>query len=121
MFLATANKSRQLVHFSLIGHITRDEFVRARADIVAILNEMYPGFLLLTDFARLESMSTDCAPEIAWAMEICDQKKIGRVIRIIPDSTKDIGLDILTLFHYKNRPPTITCQNILETAQYISQ
>src|SRR5436305_803137 len=98
MFLVTANKSKQLVYFSMIGDVTRDELMRARGDVTAILNEMSAGFLLLSDFSRLESMSTDCAPEIAWVMEMCDQKKVGRVIRVIPDTRKDIGLDILSLF-----------------------
>jgi hypothetical protein len=47
-------------------------------------------------------------------MELFDRKGVAQVVRVIPDKTKDIGLQVLYLLHYKNPPPLIVCESILE-------
>jgi hypothetical protein len=39
---------------------------------------------------------------------------------VIPDPSKDIGLDILALFHYRKRPRMVTCKNMVEAAEKLS-
>jgi len=53
-------------------------------------------------------------------MELADKSGVGLLVRVIPDPTKDIGLDILTLFHYRNLPRMITCENMSEAAEKLS-
>jgi len=38
-------------------------------------------------------------------------------VRVIPDSNKDIGLNILSLFHYRHQPQVVTCKNMAEAAR----
>jgi hypothetical protein len=33
-------------------------------------------------------------------MDICNEKGVSRVISIVPDPTKDIGLRLMSLFHF---------------------
>jgi anti-anti-sigma regulatory factor len=117
MFLATINKPKQLLHLSLIGDVTLEEVARGREDVAAIMADLSPGFHVLTDLGRLDSLSVDCAGEIGKVMEMCDQKGIGSVLRVIPDPRKDIGMNILAHFHYRHPPPTITCANMIEAAK----
>jgi len=76
---------------------------------------------MLTDLGRLDSMDIACATEIGKVMELCDQKGIGKVIRVIPDPSKDIGLSILSHFHYKHRPKIIICENMDDLARLFSR
>jgi hypothetical protein len=88
--------------------------------VVALLAELGPGFRLLADLGRMESISKDCVAEIGKAMELFDQKGVALVVRVIPDPTKDIGLNILSHFHYRRHPRTATCANMVEAASLLS-
>ena len=45
---------------------------------------------------------------------------VGLLVRVIPDPTKDIGLDILAIFHYRHRPRMVTCKNLVEAMEKLS-
>jgi hypothetical protein len=64
-------------------------------------------------------MRVNCATEIAKIMQLCDQKGVELVVRVVPDQTKDIGLGILSLFHYRHRPRSVTCKNMAEAAKLL--
>src|SRR2546423_6580394 len=120
MFLATINKSKQLLCLSFIGQVRVEELVQGREDLIALLAELSPGFRVLADLERLESMSVGCAPEIGRTMELCEQKGVGLVVRLIPDQTKDIGLGILSNFHYRHLPPIANCKTMTDAAKLLS-
>ena len=121
MFLATINKPKQLLCLSFIDRVRLDELERVREQSALLLAELAPGFRLLTDLDRLESVDADCAPEIGRLMELCDEKGVSIVVRVIPDPTKDIGLNIIARFHYrKHRPRIVTCETMAEAAELLS-
>jgi hypothetical protein len=120
MFLATSNKSKRLLHLSFIAQVSEEELARSREELVALLADLAPGFRLLTDLGRLESISVGCAAEIGKVMELCDQKGVALVVRVIPDETKDIGLNILSLFHYHHGPQSVTCKTMVEAARLLA-
>ena len=120
MFLVTLNKPKQLLHLNYIEHVTPDELKRGSEDIKAMAVDIKPGFRVLADFGRLDSMDLACRTEIGRIMEMADQSGVGLLVRVIPDPRKDIGLDILALFHYRNRPRMITCESMSEAAEKLS-
>jgi hypothetical protein len=120
MVLVTSNKSKQLLHVSYIGQVTVDEFQHRREDIALQLGELSPGFRLLADFSRLESIGLDCAPELGRVMDLIGKAGVGLVVRVIPDSSKDIGMNILSVFHYPHRPRIVTCENMIEAARALA-
>jgi hypothetical protein len=120
MFLATANKSKQLLHLSFIADVRVEELVQSHDDVVMLMADLRSGFRLLTDLGRLDSMGVDCAAEIGRIMEMCDRKGVELIVRVIPDPMKDIGLGILSHFHYPHRPRTVTCQSMVEAAKLLS-
>src|SRR3954463_4781512 len=117
MILVTVNKPKQILLLSFIGRVRAADLVAGYQEMAAFLSELSPGFRLVSDLCPLESLDKDCAKEIARAMELCDQKGVGLLVRVIPDGSKDIGLNILTLFHYTHRPRTVTCVNMVEAAK----
>lgn len=119
MFLATTNKTRRLLHLSYIHNVTVAELERGYQEVVALLADFPDGFQMLADFGRLESMDIACAEIIGRTMEMLEQHGVEMVVRVIPDSSKDIGLNIISIFHYQNQPRIVTCQTMLEAARVL--
>lgn len=120
MLLITSNQARQLLHLSYIGSVRAKELQRSRADLTTQLGELSPGFRLLADFSQLESMELDCTPELGRMMDSIGQAGVGLVVRVIPDKGKDIGMNILTVFHYRHRPRVVTCKSLAEAAKALA-
>ena len=119
MYLASINKLRKLLFLSLVGKVHAEELVKGRTEIEFLLADLPAGFRLISDLSQLDTIDPDCAPEIGRVMELCDQKGVELIIRVIPDPTKDIGLNILSLFHYPRRPRTIVCDNLADALKLI--
>jgi len=120
MFLATLNRPSQLLVLSYLGHVTPQEVQRGMEEIRAMAADLKPGYDLLADFERLESMDLACRTELGRLMEMVDQTGVGLLVRVMPDPSKDIGLDILSLFHYRKIPRSITCRTLAEAAAKLS-
>lgn len=120
MFLATTNKSKRLLYVSFIQQVRAEELQRGLEDVSTLLADLPSDFNLLVDLGRLESMDTACVAEIGKVMEVFDQKGVGLVVRVIPNPAKDIGLNILSLFHYRHRPRAATCETMSEAAELLS-
>ena len=82
--------------------------------IPPLMADLRPGFRLLTDLSGLESMDLACVPYIQRMMDLCNKKGVEMVVRVIPDPHKDIGLNILSLFHYRRRVRIVTCATLEE-------
>lgn len=120
MVLVTASKLKRLLYLSLTGRVEVSELRNAVAEVASILEDLETGFRLLTDFERLESVAIEGATEIGKVMELCDQKGVSLVVRVIPEPSKDIGMNILALFHYPHRPRMVTCASMLEARNALS-
>jgi hypothetical protein len=120
MFLATSNKARRLLCLSYIQRVRSGELKRGREDIKTLLADLPPGFRLLVDLSQLEAMEFDCMKEIGRTMELFDRSGVGMIVRVIPDPSKDIGLSILTLFHYPHHPHIVTCKTMTEAAELLA-
>ena len=117
MLLVTSNKPKQLLCVSYIGRVRPEEFHHGREELQAQLGELSIGFRLLADFSQLESMQLDCEPELGQTMELIGKAGVALVVRVIPHPSKDIGMNILTVFHYPHRPQVVTCRNLAEAVR----
>ena len=120
MFLATTNKPKRLLYLSYIERVSPAELKRGREDVATLLADLPTDFRLLADLSRLESMDVACATEIGKLMELCAQKGVGTLVRVVPDPRKDIGLNILSLFHYGPRVRAVTCATMEEAAKMLA-
>ena len=120
MFFSASNKPKRLLYFSFIHQVNVEELQRCRRDVESMLADLPSGFRVLADLSGLDSMDIACAKELGEVMELFDQKGVELVVRVIPDATKDIGLSILSVFHYRNRPRTANCKTMEEAAELLS-
>jgi hypothetical protein len=114
MFQVEADHSKKLLKISFSHHVAVEEAKSSVEKAKALLADMQPGFRLLTDLSGLESMEVACAAHIRRTMDWCNKKGVAQVVRVIPDPHKDIGLNIMSLFHYRHGIPIVTCESLEE-------
>ena len=101
-------------------HIRADEMRRCLGTVRDLMDNLKPGFLLLTDLSNLESMEASCAPELGAIMDLCSAKGILTVVQVIPDPNKDIGFDLISHFHHDPPVKTQTYASLAEAIKSLN-
>jgi len=83
------------------------------------LGQLQSSFRLLADLTELQTMDVACAPFIEKAMDLCNEKGASVVVRVIPDPHRDIGMQIMSIFHYGRDVRIVTCQTLAEAAKLL--
>ena len=117
--MATSNKARQLLYTSYIRRVRAEEVRAGREETRTLIHELRPGFCSLVDLTQFESMDADAVPELTKIMDLLAESGVGTVVRVIPDPSKDIGLKILSMFHYPRELKVFTCESMAEAAKYL--
>ena len=121
MFSVETDRSKRLLVISVAGRVTADDVKQAAQQVRDIVKDVAPGFRALTDFRWLDSMDASAARHVAEIMDTLAEKKVASVVRIIPDPHKDIGLNILSQFHYGPEIRTITFETLADALQSLSE
>ncbi len=96
------------------GHVGASDVAHCADEIPGALVDLPSGFRLLVDFTALESMEVGCAPHLRHIMKLCNAKNVSTVVRVIPDPRRDIGLQIMSSFHYGPDVRIQTCSSLEE-------
>ena len=117
MYSVEADKSKRLVVISASGHVTSAEVKAAALTVKDALKDFAPGFRLLTDFRWLQSMDAAAATDVAEIMDAVAEKGVASIVRVVPDPRKDIGLNILSQFHYRPETRIATFETLADALQ----
>ena len=120
MFVVEIDTTRRFVVISVAGHVTVDEARDTTHRIREALAEVEPGFAALVDYRWLDSMATGAAQFIAEIMDLFASKKVSAVVRVVPDPRKDIGLNILSHFHYGPEIKVLTFETLADAVQSLA-
>jgi anti-anti-sigma regulatory factor len=120
MYAVELDRSKRLLVISPVQAVTAEEAKMAAQRIRELLQDVAPGFHVLADFRSLESMDSAAARHIAKMMDALAEKKVASVTRVIPDPRKDIGLNILSLFHYGPDVTITTFETLADAIQSIA-
>jgi hypothetical protein len=121
MFVLEADTTRQLLVLSIAGTVTVEEAKEIVGRVREKLQEMAPGFVALADFRWLESMASAAAPFVAEIMDAFAAKEVSAVVRVIPDPRRDIGLNILSPFHYGPNVRLLTFETLADAIQALAR
>jgi hypothetical protein len=121
MIEASVDVPGNLLKVCYRGTIGPEETRRWLPQMESMIRQMQPGFRLLSDLSGLDMMDLGCVPHIEQIMDLCDDRGIAMVVRVIPDPHKDIGLNIMSLFHYQRRVRIVTCETIEEAQAALSR
>jgi hypothetical protein len=100
MYSVEIDRSKRLLVISALQQVTAEQAKLAAKQVRALVRDVAPGFRVLADFRWLESMDSAAAPHVARIMDTLAEKGVSSVTRVMPDPHKDIGLNILSQFHY---------------------
>jgi anti-anti-sigma regulatory factor len=120
MIRAKAEKSRELLKVCYSGHVTAEETQKAAREVVDLVKDLAPGFCLVVDLTDLETMDLNCVPHLSRMMDVCNEAGVSLIVRVIPDPHKDIGMKIMSLFHYGKRVRIVTTQTCEEALAVIA-
>jgi anti-anti-sigma regulatory factor len=114
------DQSRNLVVVRYRGRVGPKDTERYLEEARAALPKIQSAFRLLADLTLLESMDVACAPHIETIMDMFNEKGVTMVVRVIPDPARDIGLQIMSLFHYGENVRFVTCATLDEATKILA-
>jgi hypothetical protein len=121
MFSIEASDAERLIKIIWSGHVDLDEMRRCAEEIGLAASKMRPGFRMLADMTDLDSMDYAGAPYISSVMDLCVAKQVEHVVRVIPDPHKDIGLNIMSHFHYGSKVRVTICENLADAMRQLAE
>src|SRR6266704_4062121 len=117
MYAVELDQSKRLLVISAVQRVTAAEAKLAAQRVRQLLQDVVPGFRVLADFRWLDSMDSAAARHIADIMDALAEKGVASVTRVMPDPHKDIGLNILSQFHYGPEIQIATFQTLADALQ----
>ena len=109
MIISRAFPEQRLILVRYSGEVRQADMDKWVEEASAALNRMSPGFRLLVDLGGLTAMDVSCAPFIEHIMDMCQERGVADIVRIIPDPARDIGMQIMSTFHYAPSVRIGTC------------
>jgi anti-anti-sigma regulatory factor len=119
MLAVEIDQPQNLLVIRYSGSVRAYETERGLGEIRSALPKLKSGFRLLADLTELKLMDVACAPHIEKAMDACNENGIATVVRVIPDPARDIGMQIMSLFHYGGNVRIVTCQTLDEAKEIL--
>jgi anti-anti-sigma regulatory factor len=117
MYAVEIDRSKRLLVLSAAQRVTAEQAKLAVQRVRELLQDVAPGFRVLADFRYLDSMDSAAARYIAEMMDAFTEKGIASVTRVMPDPHKDIGLNILSQFHYGAEIQIATFETLADALQ----
>jgi hypothetical protein len=120
MYAIELDQSKRLLVINAAQKVTAEEAKMAAQRGREVLQDVAPGFRVLADFRYLQSMDSGAARHIARIMDALAEKEVISVTRVMPDPHKDIGLNILSQFHYGPDVTITTFATLADAVQSIA-
>jgi anti-anti-sigma regulatory factor len=121
VFAVEVDETKNLLIIRYRGRVSAAAVARCLERVRTALSKLETGFQLLADLTELESMEVACISHIETIMELCDEKGVSAVVRVIPDPKRDIGLQIMSHFHYAAGVRIVTCTSTDEAMRRLSE
>jgi hypothetical protein len=120
MYAVELDRSKRLLVITAVQKVTVADANAAAQRVRELLGDVAPGLHVLADFRWLKSMDSGAARHIAEIMDTLAAKKVASVTRVMPDPRKDIGLNILSQFHYGPEVTITTFETLADALQSIA-
>ena len=99
MVSSHCDQSGQFLTISFCDHVTHECVESSRRNVRDKMQHLRQGFALVCDLTHLETMDAECAQSLGALMELCSAREMGVAVWIIPDPSKDIGVNLISRFH----------------------
>jgi anti-anti-sigma regulatory factor len=120
MYAVELDQSKRLLVISAARRVTAEQVKAVAQRVRELVQDIAPGFRVLVDFRWLDLMDSAAAPHLAEIMEALTEKGVAYVARVMPDPHKDIGLNILSQFHYGPQIQIATFATLADALQSVA-
>ena len=120
MYAVELDQSKRLLVISAARRVTAEQVKAVAQRVRELVQDIAPGFRVLVDFRWLDLMDSAAAPHLAEIMEALTDKGVAYVARVMPDPHKDIGLNILSQFHYGPQIQIATFATLADALQSVA-
>jgi anti-anti-sigma regulatory factor len=120
MYSVELDRSKRLLVINALQRVTAEQAKLAAQQVRELLHDVSPGFRVLADFRWLDSMDSAAARHVAEIMDALTAKGVASVTRVMPDPHKDIGLNILSQFHYGPEIQIVTFETLADALQSLA-
>ena len=121
MYAVELDRSKRVVVISGVQRVTAEQAKLAARRVRELLQDVAPGFRVLADYRWLESMDSAAARHVAEIMDTLAEKGVASVTRVVPDPHKDIGLNILSQFHYGPEIKIATFETLADALERMAE
>jgi hypothetical protein len=116
---AAVDVARNLLRTRYTGHPTTPDLEAGVAKIRAALRQLKPGFTILADWSKIEGMELDSVPYVAEIMEMARTHGVALIVRVLPEPSKDIGINILSATRLGGFARIVTADDLEEAERLI--
>ena len=121
MIVCTADKSGRILSLSYGKHVGVQDMHRCLENVRGLMHRLKPGFIILSDLTHLESMDPACALPLGTLMDLGSAGGVSTLVRVIPDPSKDIGLNIITHFHMHSPVKVATYETLADAMASLAE
>ena len=121
MFSIETDRSKRLLVIGLAGHVNKQDVREAVEEVHKALEDVAPGFRVLTDFRWLESIRPSAAPHIAEMIKAIVDKQVGLVISVVSDPGKHVVLNVLSHFRYGSEVQIVTFEKLADALEKLME
>jgi len=100
MYKIDMDIDKRIVSIKIMGEFDLKQSQEMYRDAAIILKTAEGPLMVLSDISEAIDIKHESIEALSKVMELFNSHGTKQVIRIIPDSSKDIGLNILSRFHY---------------------
>ena len=120
-FAVEVEPNENLLVIRYRGSVRSSAVASCAREIEQALPKLRRGFALLVDCTDLEAMDLHCRQPLKRIMQLCNEHGVRTVVRVIPDPRCDIGLRIMSYFHYGPEVSIATCLTLAEAEEILDQ
>jgi len=120
VYAVELDRAKRLLVITAAQRVTGEEVKAIAERVRELLRDVAPRLHVLADFRWLESMDSAAARHLAEIMDALAEKEVASVTRVMPDPHKDIGLNILSQFHYGPDVQIATFETLADAVQSIA-
>lgn len=118
MFSLDADKEGHKLVIKFSDYFDLQQAGEYYARLQKIVPKLKEGFIVLTDLSSLVRMDINAKLFIEKTMSLLNNSGVSKVIRVIPDQEKDIGFNIMSLFHYSPKVQIFTYKSYAEAEKH---
>ena len=120
MYAVELDQSKRLLVISAAQRVTAQQVKAVAERVHELLQGVGPGVRVLVDFRWLDSMDSAAAHPCRQNYGNAYEKGVASVARVMPDPHKDVGLNILSQFHYGPEIAITTYETLADALQAIA-